>query len=106
MSHALHRRCRPRDFNTVARRRARERDAFARSMAPVLAGLEAGGVCANRDQADVLNALGIPSESGRPWVVQTVAALKYRLAVLAAALPAPPGRPGRPALSRRTKRRL
>ncbi len=53
-------------------------------MAPVLEGLHRAGARANTDQAERLNALGMPSEHGRPWAVQTVAAIKYRLRCLGA----------------------
>ena len=76
---ALRKRHSPGDFNTVERRWARERAAFARAMAPILEGLHRAGARTNGDQAERLNALGVPSEHGRPWAVQTVAAVRRRL---------------------------
>lgn len=72
---------------TVEQRRRRDRDAFARRLAPVLEELRRAGAGSNRELADALDAHGVPSEHGRPWTVQTVAAVRHRLAVMAAAPP-------------------
>lgn len=72
-------------YPTKAMRAKWERDAYARTLAPVLDALAGAGVTGNREIAAALAAHGVPSESGRPWAIHTVAALRTRLRLLAEA---------------------
>lgn len=72
---------------TKEQKRRLAREAFARRLAPVLEELHAAGADSNRELAEELNRRGMPSEHGRPWTVQGVAAVRHRLVVMASAPP-------------------